>query len=77
MSYDHEIVKLGQHAKLAHKLRQARGKKTKKHMAERIGVSPATYTKLEEMDKRFRGNVSFYSHHLARYFINEGKGFYE
>jgi len=70
------MIKLGQHKELAAALREKRGTKTKKWAAEQIGISVNTYTKLENAGIRFVGNTSAHSQHLARYWVNTGKGFY-
>lgn len=70
------MIKLGQHKELAIALRHMRGTQTKKWAAEQVGVSVSTYSKMEELDKRWRGNTNAYSQHLARYWVNNGVGFY-
>ncbi len=70
------MIKIGQHLELAKALQEKRGTQTKKWAAAQIGVSVSTYTKMEQLDKRWRGNTSAYSQHLARYWVNNGVGFH-
>lgn len=62
--------------KLAEALREKRGDRTKTEVAKIIGISVTTYTKLEDAGKRFTGNTSAFSQHLARYWLNNNESFY-
>lgn len=72
------MIKLGDHTGLAVVLRLKRGDNSKTWAAKQIGISVNTYTKLEDFGKAYNytGNTSYHSQHLARYWVNTGKGFY-
>jgi predicted transcriptional regulator len=62
--------------KLAEALREKRGTRSKTEVAKIIGISVSTYTKLEDAGKRYCGNTSAFSQHLARYWVNNNESFY-
>ena len=67
------MIKLGEHSKLREALIKKRGSRTKKEVAAAIGISVTTYSKLESG----RSNTDYHTQHLARYWVNHNKGFYE
>lgn len=64
------MINLGSPFKLAEALREKRGTNSKTWAAKQVGVSIATYNKMENADKKYMGNANCYSQHYARLWVN-------